>query len=603
MRASCAGVILAVAVVVLAAMPHHAVAARLRTAGAPSGQPNPPTWPASVRVFDPSDTDIEQTVNAAFAVNGGHEPANNGQFSSARYAFLFKPGTYTADVPVGFYTHVLGLGASPDDVVFTGDKGVYCEEGDYVFSGGALDTFWRIAENFKTTSTHNWATGTGMLWAVSQAAPLRRVHVTADLAIYEYQPPYGAAGYASGGYMGNSKVDGTVYSGSQQQWMTRNSQVGGWNGGVWNMVFAGVTGAPAAHCGNKGGDPWTVTAQTPLVAEKPYITIDTSGKFSLNIPAAKTNSAGTDWTGSKTTVGFESVYVADNATDTADTINAALSKGLHLVLSPGMYSLQDSLKPNTAGQVILGLGMATLIAANGKPVIEVGDVAGVKIGGLLLQAGRKPTPTLLTWGTGACAGDASNPGGLYDIAARVGGPDTFAVQADVMVELNTPYTFIDNAWLWRADHTVSGGVYACANPCKHGLVVNADHVTTYGLAVEHVLQDLTVWNGNDGASYFYQSELPYDVTQAQFGDPGYVGYRVASNVTSHTATGTGVYTFFRDFNVTVSSGIVAPAALESSFTNPLGVFLNGKGTMNHILNDKGDSTGWQGSGQVAYVCP
>ncbi len=31
---------------------------------------------------------------------------------------------------------------------------VFCEEGDTEPSGGALDTFWRAAENFQTTSSY-----------------------------------------------------------------------------------------------------------------------------------------------------------------------------------------------------------------------------------------------------------------------------------------------------------------------------------------------------------------------------------------------------------------------------------------------------------------
>ena len=102
---------------------------------------------------------IADVVNAAFATNGGHEPANHGEFSTARYAFLFKPGSYSVDVPVGFYTQVLGLGASPDDVTFTGAKGVYCEEGSYDFTIGALDNFWRGAENFRSLATQAWWDG------------------------------------------------------------------------------------------------------------------------------------------------------------------------------------------------------------------------------------------------------------------------------------------------------------------------------------------------------------------------------------------------------------------------------------------------------------
>lgn len=51
-------------------------------------------------------------------------------------------GKYTVDVPVGYYTQVLGLGAAPNDVTFATGKGVYCEEQDYSI-GGALSTFWR----------------------------------------------------------------------------------------------------------------------------------------------------------------------------------------------------------------------------------------------------------------------------------------------------------------------------------------------------------------------------------------------------------------------------------------------------------------------------
>ena len=64
-----------------------------------------------------------------------------------------------------------------------------------------------------------------------------------------------------------------------------------------------------------------------------------------------------------------------------------------------------------------------------------------------------------------------------------------------------------------ADHSATGGVYDGANPVKNGLVVDGDDVTTYGLAVEHTLEDLTVWNGEGGQVFFYQSELPYDVDQ------------------------------------------------------------------------------------------
>ena len=119
--------------------------------------------------------------------------------------------------------------------------------------------------------------------------------------------------------------------------------------------------------------------------------------------------------------------------------------------------------------------------------------------------------------------------------------------------------------------------------------------------MEHTTKDLTVWNGERGKTYFYQSELPYSATAAEFGAPGYCGYRVAPHVKEHGGWGVGVYSFFRDHNVTVQSGIVCPAALEKSFVAPLAVFLNGHGGFRHVLNDKGHAS-FGPATSVNYVC-
>ncbi|CAK0858890.1 unnamed protein product [Prorocentrum cordatum] len=119
--------------------------------------------------------------------------------------------------------------------------------------------------------------------------------------------------------------------------------------------------------------------------------------------------------------------------------------------------------------------------------------------------------------------------------------------------------------------------------------VNGDHVTMYGLAAEHTLQDGVRWNGEAGATYFYQFEFPYDVDQS-YGDAGYVGYRVNSSVKQHHAWGVGVYHFFRDHPVVVKSAISTPPAVQDSFVSPLSVYLNGKGRVQHVINDDGGST-------------
>jgi len=571
-----------------------------------------------VQVFGPetSTATIKEAVDAAYAENGGHSPPNHGEFSSKRYAFLFKPGLYDVEVPVGFYTQVLGLGESPSNVVFTSPKGVYCEEGDYKTSVGALDTFWRSAENFRTAADYEWFGGLkGMLWAVSQASPMRSVEVVNDLILYQYVQGDYDAGFASGGYMANSQVSGTVWSGSQQQWFTRNSDVT-WVGGVWNMVFVGTNGAPSSHCGHNsgtgaqgvpmstdGGLPYVTVGDTPLIAEKPYITIDPStGLYSLNVPLVKQNSRGSG-IGNKRTIDFSQVYVANADTDTASTINVKLAAGLHVVLSAGIYHLDSPLELKIENQVLLGLGLATLVATSGSGVVKVGNVDGVVVAGVLLEAGSQATEALLVWGDGSFGGSSSNPGRMHDVFARSGGPHMpINPQVDVMIKINSGWVIGDNLWLWRADHCDIGPVTNGTNPALVGMIVNGNDVSMYGLAVEHVLTDGVQWNGERGSTYFFQCELPYDVP-LEWGAKKFVGYRVGANVTQHSSHGAGVYHYFRDFPVVVETGISAPVHLQSSFVSPLSVGLNGLGTMKHVLNDLGGSTeGTKQGADVAWVC-
>jgi len=102
------------------------------------------------------------------AENGGHEPAWNGQWSSSRYAFLFEPGYHNLNVEVGYYTTVHGLGRTPADTTL---GNLMVQNGDFNMIGGALANFWRSAENVRVAP----ASGTPLLWAVSQASTLRRI--------------------------------------------------------------------------------------------------------------------------------------------------------------------------------------------------------------------------------------------------------------------------------------------------------------------------------------------------------------------------------------------------------------------------------------------
>ncbi|CAJ1341081.1 unnamed protein product [Effrenium voratum] len=554
-------------------------------------EPNPPQWPASVNVFGPEDdlATIEAAVNAAYAVNGGQPDI--GQFSSKRFVFMFKPGSYNVDVPVGYYTQVLGLGVEPSEVIFTSSKGVYSEESNFAVNPGALCTFWRAAEGFQTNAVYAWNDNgnQGMLWAASQAASLRRIIVTNDLDLYQYRQGDRAAGYASGGYMSNSMVKGKVSSGSQQQYLARNSQVGTWRDGVWNEVFVGTEGAPSSHCGAdaaKCAKPFVTVNAAPKVAEKPFISFS-NGTYQLNIPRVVENTRGVNYN-NVDQVGFEQVYVADASKDTAQSINAKLGLGLHVVLTPGIYTLSEPLRLAHNQQVLLGLGMATLWASAQGAVVVSG--CGARVAGLLIAAhSPKTAPALMEWQSPGAA--CSSTGVMSDVYMRVGGPKNEApVQADAMLQVDADNVVLDNSWLWRADHLEGGQKVKGQNPCQVGAIINGNDVIAYGLKAEHSLTDQVQWNGERGKTFMFQAELPYDVSQANFGDHGYTGYRVGGSVTAHEAYGVGVYHYFRDNIVTVPSAIIAPPALESSFASPLSVFLNGKGTILHVLNDKGNAT-------------
>jgi len=573
---------------------------------------NPPNWPSNVIIIKSDDPHAQEKIDAVYAQNGGHNPDNHGQWSTDRYAILFEPGNHTLNVNVGFYTSIIGLGKTPKD---TQISTVTSENGSYCFSIGALDNFWRSAENFYIKPSKTWNNKISMLWAVSQAAPMRRVFVDGDLCLFEYvtstcpNPQY-LAGYASGGFMADCTVNGDILSGSQQQWLTRNTYMGSWPQGNWNMVFVGCTNAPASHCSNKGGAPFTTIPQTPVIAEKPYLMYDQgSSRYYLMVPKLEKNKVGvTKDYDNVDQIDFQHVYVATE-NDSASVINEKLSEGLHIILCPGNYTLKESIqitKPNT---YILGIGFPTLIASNPddpschpSPCITVGNVDGVRIAGVLLQAGTVGIPTLLEWGNGEYAGDPNNPGFLYDCFARVGGPydpHVTPVASEKMVVINSGNVVGDNLWLWRADHDKVGTVYNKMNPCDTGIQVNGDNVTMYGLAVEHTLKNLTEWNGENGNVYFYQSEYPYDVT-SDYGDQGYVSYKVNSAVQSHHAWGVGVYSYFRDYPVIVSSGIETPTGANIHFTNSLSVFLNGKGQISHVINHEGDAV--NAIGEQSYVC-
>ncbi|MDD9379784.1 discoidin domain-containing protein [Streptomyces sp. ZAF1911] len=545
--------------------------------GTTGGDGGGPTLPGggdlgpNVHVIDPSTPGIQAKLDEVFAQQ------ESAQFGSGRHAFLLKPGTYdNINAQIGFYTQIAGLGLRPGDTTINGD--VTVDAG--WFNGNATQNFWRGAEGL----TVNPVSGTNR-WAVSQASSFRRMHVKGALNL----APNGY-GWASGGYIADSKVDGQVGNYSQQQWYTRDSTIGGWSNSVWNQTFSGVEGAPAT------GFPeprYTTLDTTPVSREKPYLYVD-GNEYKVFAPAKRTNARGTTWangTPQGESVPLSRFYVVKPGA-TAATINQALAQGLNLLFTPGVYHVDQTINVNRANTIVLGLGLATIIPDNGVTAMKVADVDGVRLAGFLIDAGPVNSPTLLELGPQNSSADhAANPTTVQDVYIRVGGAG--AGKATTSVVVNSDDAIVDHTWVWRADH--GEGVGWETNRADYGVRVNGDDVLATGLFVEHFNKYDVEWYGERGKTVFYQNEKAYDApNQAAIQNgatKGYAAYRVDDSVTTHEAWGLGSYCNYNvDPNIRQDHGFKAPVKPGVRFHSLLTVSLGGNGHYEHVINDTGAST-------------
>ena len=584
----------------------------------------------NVRVFDPGMkvADIQAAVDAVYA-----QQVSN-QFGTQRNTFLFRPGSYGSAaqplmIKVGYYTEVAGLGASPTDVTINGHVDVFnqCLDGGGASNCVALVNFWRTASNLSVNLTnpagYDGCRGSGNFWAVSQAAPLRRFNMTGgNLTLMDYC----SAGpqFASGGFIADSQA-GTIINGSQQQFLTRNSRVGNWTNGVWNQVFAGVTNAPPQSFGQVGAQPYTTLAQNPVSREKPYLYLDAAGRYRVFVPDVQNNSAGVTWTtgqGAGRSLSIDEFYMARPG-DSVQSINNALSRGLNLIFTPGVYDVARTIRVKRANTVVLGLGVATLTAQNGAVAMTVADVPGVEISGLMFDAGAVNSPVLLQVGKRRSvegyhdaedgedndrrAGSASNPTTLHDVYFRVGGPHDG--RATVSLEVNSDHTILDDLWAWRADHgdTPTGWNI---NTAETGVIVNGDNVTATGLFVEHYQKNEVVWNGENGRTIMFQNEMPYDApNQAAWTQGtilgntvlGYAAYKVADSVRNHEGWGMGSYIFTNvDPTIHATHGFEVPVTPGVQLHDLLSVQL-GAGTLDHVVNQTGAPVNSTNTGKPSTV--
>jgi len=562
------------------------------TAGADA--PSTPNFGPNVHIFN-SGMDQAAIQSEVDAIAGAQV---NNQFGSRRDAILFEPGTYgTTEHPlnfqVGYYTSVAGLGQSPGDVVINGS--VFARNQCDANGCTALVNFWRSLSNLTiNVNTPGFGCYSGEFWPVSQAAPMRRVQVNGFATLMDYCT---GPSFASGGFIADSAFDGsTVVNGSQQQWFTRNSRLDGWSNGVWNQVFSGVTGAPARcfPCGN----PYTTLATSPVTREAPYLYLDSTGSYNVFVPSVQHNSTGTTWSSGPTpgtSLPISSFFIA-KPSDSAARITSALASGKNLILSPGVYHLDQAIEVMHPDTVVLGLGFPTLVPENGNLAIRAVNARGDLVSGLIFDAGGRTSPSLLTLGSGHEAGVASDPSVLSDVFFRIGG--AAAGKATAALIVNSSNVILDDIWAWRADH--GNGVGWTVNTADTGVIVNGDNVTAYGLFVEHFQKYEVIWNGNGGTDVFFQNEMPYDVPSQDAwmespGVDGYAAFKVAGNVTSFAGYGMGSYSFFNQ-----GKDIFAERAFEVPDSLPAGslhdlltIFLDkvhGKGGILHVVNETGGSS-------------
>jgi hypothetical protein len=553
---------------------------------------SPPDFGPKVIVFDPSmpKSQIQATIDGISAQQVDDE------FSTRRYTLLFKPGTYgTPTDPltfqVGYYTEVAGLGASPTDVTINGHVDVYnrCLTPSNCI---ALVNFWRSLSNLTiNVAGLSDCRSSGDFWAVSQAAPMRRVKVTGgNLTLMDYC----TAGpqYASGGFIADSQT-GFVINGSQQQFLVRDSSIGGWSNGVWNQVFSGVLGAPPQSFSTIPYDPppYTTLATSPVTRERPFLYLDMSGQYNVFVPALRHESSGTTWASGPsagTSLPLDRFFVASPSDDVKD-INTALATGRNLIFTPGIYHLDRTIAVKRPDTVVLGLGFATLVPENGITAMTVADVKGVKIAGVLFDAGPVNSETLLEVGTRhAHKSDPEDPTSLHDVFFRIGG--AAAGKATTSLVVNSDDVILDDIWAWRADH--GAGVGWTVNTADTGVVVNGDDVTAYGLFVEHYQRYQVIWNGEGGKTIFFQNEMPYDPPNQSAwthdGVNGFAAYKVADDVRTHEAWGLGSYCFFNvDPTIHATRAFEVPVTPGVKLHDILTVSLGGVGTIDHVVNDTG----------------
>lgn len=540
----------------------------------------------NVYIFSPEDNpeEVQQVLDTLW------EQQETNQFGDERYSVLFLPGEYddSIKVQVGYYMQVSGLGMLPTDTKVPALECSATWLGDDS-NHNATCNFWRGVENMDI--------GSNTMWAVSQATFMRRVNIEGALYLHDNY------GWSSGGFLADSSIRQMVDSGSQQQWLSRNCEWNMWMGDNWNMVFCGISGG-GTPVGTWPAFAYTTVETTEEMQEKPFLVYQEEEGYGVFLPEKRENSAGVSWKeeNNGTFLPIEEFYVANAEEDNADTMNQALQEGKNLLLTPGIYHLEEPLFVEQEDTIVLGMGLATLSPDNGNTCMEVADRQGIKIAGILFDADVKESENLLVVGNEEEKNRKETPILLSDLFFRVGGAEAEGAKVKNCVEINSDYVLGDNFWVWRADH--GDGVGWELNTARNGIVINGDDVSMYALMVEHFQEYQTIWNGENGKNIFYQSEIPYDVpAQEEWMSHdgtvnGYASYKVGDEVKSHEAWGLGIYSYHRDAKVDLNCVMEVPEQETIKVHNVCSVMITGNPGISHVINNEGEAANQPGERQV-----
>ena len=509
----------------------------------------------------------------------------DGHFSFRRYSMNFKPGQYRnfGTLNIGYNTTVSGLGGLPTQTQLFGQ----IKTPSQLANGNATCTFWRSIENFEVNQASEDSNPNTVYfhWAVSQAAPARRMSVNAraQFCFAGHINPYTNAAFsgpwASGGFLADSRFTAPLGSPNQQQWYTRNSHFGHseFSGDNWNRITHGVTGHPYVSNWHTGGARTNIEL-VPIVRERPFLFLD-GDRYNVFVPGWRRNSEGISWSndsmGDGEVLDLEDNFFIAFPHHTAAQINAQLANGKNIFFTPGWFDLEVPLFVGNPNAILLGTGKATLFpgANNQEGAIFVDDVPGVIVAGVMLDALYDSLYLIRLGNEDANANHSANPTILHDVIVRIGGYVTRNVNATVSVQINSNDVVGDHLWVWRGDHgnaigwcpIIANARGQYANTGDWGLIVSGDRVTMYALFVEHYQKYETLWLGEDGNVFFYQNESPYDPTNqsvwmSRKGMPneydnlgniirqgetrGWASYKVANHVQRHTARNLGMYSVF-----------------------------------------------------------